>query len=768
MAALTVAGVAVAGSTGPKKNGTGTASSYAGRPPLDSVTFGNTASERAHSLRATLSDTVKGGMKQTARVFKPTVPAGVWGGNAAFRLKCDPEKATYVTVKLWGSEVGEEKGTLMLFCDGEQVGHHHLGAVDPIDLASNTMRKPGRFYYHTLPLPLSMTRGRNEVRLEIRSLGRIWRYGSSVDDYYRKLEQPTRAVYRVYTHTDSFFGPPEGDVQGDIPLAPRPRTTPGKSDTLARIKDRVGDDVDGLLARPGKGISLWSALILAEAYGMRSTSAYRNGTALDRIVEALDSLHAAYKADPNSTLDNPDQKWAGHGTAGRVLVLVADELGDRLTTARRAAYTELLVDSRDHYRQHFPGYTLQSMICAYGIYWANRGVNAITPAKALPETAARKYIHQAIGVKPWLGDEAADGTPKKPMGSHYRLLTDKGLTRELGYVGAYGEVLDWATLLYEAVTSYGGPSDGALRSQVIKIAKTRASFRFPARDDDGHRAMRMEALVGWRDTDYPGKIAYGQLTSPDGHPLMAAAVTRSPTLVGYAQQSIADGQLWNGVEYLADHRTPSVGVNALRFLRDYETFRKLPKSSARLPMTAGQENHVFSDEDNGVVAVKYGDEILYASLYWRARFGVNRLARVHHITPRLDRSGTVRQKVIFPDSGLEYTVPDWTNFEFGNGGYTVPGPAVHQAFAGEKLPLAKVPADVDQPRVGWENAYLGRASFYQLRYGRYLIGMNADSVPHKLALPASGTARNIATGKSVELGGHLTVAPRSTVVLHLP
>ncbi|MBV9024649.1 MAG: hypothetical protein JO362_12860 [Streptomycetaceae bacterium] len=768
VAALTVAGVAMADSTG-RNGASGTAPSSAGVPPLDSVKFGDPASEKAHSLNATLSSTVIGGMKQTARIFHPTAPTGVWGGKAAFRLRCDPKAATYVTVKLWGSDKGYNKGMLMLFCDGEQVGHHQLGAVDPVDIASDSMRKPGCFYYHTLPLPTSMTKGRSEVQLEIRSMGHIWRYGISTDDYYRKLEQPTRGVYRVYTHTDPFFTPPKDDVQGNVPLASAARKTPGEADMLTRIHNRVTGDINRLLAGSGKGLPLWNVLFLAEAYAMPSTSAYNNGKALDRIVEALDSLYTAYLANAQSTLNNPaDQKWGGHGIVGHILFLVAGALGNRLTPSRRYAYTRLLVDSRDYWRQHLPGYTMQAMICAHGIYWANRGLTAIAPGKALPESKARTYLHQAAGVSPWLGPESADGTPTRPLGSNYHSITAKGLSRELGYVGHYGEVLDWVTLLYEAVTSHGGPADEALRSQIVKIAQARASFRFPSPDDDGYRAMRMQAIVGWRDTDYPGVVAYGQPSTTTGHPLMAAIATGSPILAGHAQQLIADGQLWNQLDMFAGYDAPDVGATALRFLRDYEAFNKLGKSGARLPMTAGQKDYVFSDEENGVVALKHGDEILYASLYWRALYGINGLARVHHITPRFDRSGTVRLQIVFPDSGLRYTEPDWTNYGFANGGYAAPGPVLHQAFAGEKLPIAKAPVGVPQPQPGVENPYAGRGTFYSLRYGPYLIGMNAGSTAHWLTTPASGTARNIATGASVSLNGRLQVGPRSTVVLHLP
>ena len=64
-------------------------------------------------------------------------------------------------------------------------------------------------------------------------------------------------------------------------------------------------------------------------------------------------------------------------------------------------------------------------------------------------------------------------------------------------------------------------------------------------------------------------------------------------------------------------------------------------------MTPGQPDFVFSDEEDGVVAVKNGDEIFYASLYWRARNAVNFLARVHFTTPTMDRIAVVREDAQF-------------------------------------------------------------------------------------------------------------------------
>ena len=43
------------------------------------------------------------------------------------------------------------------------------------------------------------------------------------------------------------------------------------------------------------------------------------------------------------------------------------------------------------------------------------------------------------------------------------------------------------------------PGDPRIKEQLVRIALARAAFRYPALDDEGNRAMRMETVVGWRD-----------------------------------------------------------------------------------------------------------------------------------------------------------------------------------------------------------------------------------------------------------------------------
>ena len=167
------------------------------------------------------------------------------------------------------------------------------------------------------------------------------------------------------------------------------------------------------------------------------------------------------------------------------------------------------------------------------------------------------------------------------------------------------------------------------------------------------------------------------------------------------------------------------------------------------------------------MAVKHGEEIFYASLYWRARYAINFLARVHAITPQYDRIAVVRQDEEFAPSGLTYTRPDWTNFDFANGGPKYPE-EFHSAHAGEKLPIAQIPAGVPF-RPGDESPYAGRASFYKLRYGRYLVGMNATTdQTFDLAIPPGpAAAEELVSRKELPAGGTLKVPASSTVILYL-
>lgn len=742
---------------------------------LDSMQFGVEASESAHNLKAHRSRTITGGLNQPARQLLPLDPPDDYGGHVSFDMAVDPDRPTYFTIKLWGSDAGQDRGRLLLFCEGKQVGIRHLGEVGPLDIASDDPRFPGRFTYVTTVLPRAMTAGKQKVRIEIRALGRIWGYGNTWDRFQKKLEQPSRGIYATYTHNDPFFVPPADEVQGDAPADAGPRTTPGP-EILDAIKQRVSNEVHKILR--ADSIDQMRIQFLAHAYHVRWTPAYHNPASLQRILQGLDALYLQYKANPELAQNDPktwNADWFGFGPAADALRLLADELQPMLDEPvdgipRREAYAQMFLAAREWHRQHRRLYTNQSMIKdLYGIYLANRGLQIVAPDKAMPEAEARRYLYESVGLQPWLGNDNPDGTSQMPLGPNYMQLTNAGLTKELGYVGSYGEVLDWIASIYDATRPRpGAEGDPKIKQQLARIARARAVFRYPLIDTDGHRAMAVETVIGWRDDRYPGYITYAQRPTRDGGPFQAAVATMDPVLLGYARQMLDDGQFFAAMHGVMQEGGFRVTAGLLHTPDHYEIIRNLPAGDHHLPMTPGEPDFVFSDEENGVVAIKHGDDILYASLYWRARQGINYLARVHYLTPTIERDATVWQEVFFDDSGMAWRRDDRT-IEAQTRRHEKSRGDLQQAMEGEVLPIAKIPPAI-KFKPGDESIYAGKGTFYILRYGPYLIAMNltTDRTFDLVTLDTGGEAKDLKTNRPVLLNGAaLQVGPRSTVVLYL-
>jgi hypothetical protein len=742
---------------------------------VDTLTLGNAASEQAHALQADHSEIVAhAALGNSARRLLPLSDGNWEGGTIDFMMKVDSEKQNYFTAKFWGSEPNPNR--LILFIEGRQVGYRHLGDVDILDFGSDSDSGGynGRFYYNTSPLPLAVTTGKTILHCEIRSTGRVWGYASTFEQYQKPMTGPSREIYALYTHTSGCFVPPASERQGDLPIKAPVRPAPGP-EVLDALQERVEREIAGELAskRPLGQVQMH---FLAEAYFARWSQAHDNPKVVQAIVRGCDAICMAYEDNPKLAQADPavyNGGWFGFGMMGDAVRLLARPMGpmldepiERSSTGeiRRAGWSKMLQASRDWHRAHRRMYTNQSMITDLNIYRDNRGIEAIDSEHALPEAKVLSYLYQSIGIQPWLGSDADNG-PEKPMGDHYFELTDKGLSRELGYVGYYGEVVDWVTQIYDATRDPGQEGDPKIKAQLVKIANARAYFRYPMLDAQGYRAMRIETIVGWRDMHYPGDVCYAERPTWDASSIYAPAATLDPQLTGDAQEMFADNQFFASVQGRMEDKGLRVTAGLLAEPEDYQQVKAQPPSQRRLPMSSGQPDFVFADEQDGVLAVKNGDEIFYASLYWRARAAVNFLARVHYITPHYDRIATVAEEASLTPSGKFYTRPDWVNFGFGNGGPKYPGD-MHSALAGQKLPIAQLPPD-DTNKPGSEDPNAGKADFYTLAYGPYLIGMNTTQ-QKTFSITTESTAGatiNLSDRKPVAPGQTLRVGPRSTVVL---
>lgn len=764
--------MAVAGGLSGRQAVAGPAAAVA---PVDVLVFGNDGSEQGHALKAVKSETLTGGLGEPARRLLAGGQEPWEGGSMSFTMKVDPREQNYFTARFWGSETGNNNH-LVLYCEGKQVGYLHLGDVEALDSATDSPPFQGRFFYNTCPLPQRLTKGKTELACEIRSLGPIWGYGANFAQYQKPMTEPTRGIYKVYTHVEPCYEPAPDEKQGPAPVNPPKRSGPGEEE-IGKTKDRLNGEIRNMLGQSNilNQHQIW---FLARAYHVKWSEAYHNDQLVKKVTAGLDALYLGWVADPATAENGPamyNAGWFGLGPAGAAVSLLAEPLRPLLDTeigakkvTRRAGWSAMLQASRDWHLENRREYSNQSMINdTYGVYLSNRGVEALEPDKAMPEAQILHFLYQSAGIEPWLGSLKA-GQPLHPLGDQYYQLTQKGLTKELGFVGYYGEVLDWLTAMYNATRpAPGQPGDQKIAAQLEKAARARAAFRYPELDPDGNRALLAETIIGWRDQGhYPGNVTYGQRPTWDASPVDAAAATLDPYSVGYAQQMLGDNQFF----VTQQDKFKAGGLRILAGVLDapdgYELLKAQPPSPHRLPMSDGEPDFVFSDEEDGCVAIKHGHEILYASLYWRARTGINFLARVHYITPRVDRIAVVSEETTFTPSGLSYTRPDWTNMGFGNGGLKYPGDW-HSALAGEEMPIAKVPAGVAF-KPGMESPYAGKGDFYTMRYGPYMIAMNmTKDQSFELKVPeGAAPVRELVSGRIETPGSTEKIGPRSTMVLH--
>ncbi|MEI7911008.1 MAG: hypothetical protein WCK77_15335 [Verrucomicrobiota bacterium] len=736
---------------------------------IDQLSFGDVDSERDHGFKAERSESFQGGLSQPARRLLAGGPNFWEGGSLEWSMKVDPQKQNYLSVKLWGSDKGHQYGRLILFAEGLQVGYRHESDHDLLNQLDDDALAPGRFIYVTLPLPPQLTEGKTRLNLKIIATGPIWFYGQDFEQYQKPFTAPSRGIYRACTHTGTRFVPAASEQQGGIPVA-KVRATAGP-EVIVKSKEIVIDRLKRLLEGNGiptnqKGRAEQLDL-LSEAYQTRWTPAYKDPRVIKRIVRIGDAMAADFLKDAKFI----EQDWGGGGCLGQAVMLSWPELRrdleeridvDGNTMSRSDAWAPLLRHSVEFWRSHRRSFTNQSMIVDMGIHLSNSALRLLDPASALPEARTLAFLYQSTGIQPWLGSDTKDGGSEAPHGRNYRLITRKGLSRELGYVGSYGETIlpfarDMATLT----------GDRKLREQVRKMQDARLFFRYPSFDGDGYRCMKLVSEIDNRVAHYPySGSAYAAADVREAWWMETAALLPDdPAIVGAAQQSMEEGQYFDHVQSrLKDGDT----LGMLRNVGNWEKVAALPQSSLRLPMTPGQPDFAFADEENAVLAIKHGNTSLFVNFYFRAERAVNRVARVFELTPDITRIATVRSDVEVIASGETYTRPDWID-RIRNRGITPPGQDIRQAWAGEVMPVSKRPDDAAQPKYGEFGPFVGKAAFYSLRYGDYLIGLNTtEDRSYTLAVPRGvQQAPDLITGQMLHPAGSVVVPPLSTVVLDL-
>jgi len=170
---------------------------------------------------------------------------------------------------------------------------------------------------------------------------------------------------------------------------------------------------------------------------------------------------------------------------------------------------------------------------------------------------------------------------------------------------------------------HGTVKTGGLPVPGVTVSATRGGEKAMTTTDE-HGAFSFADLADGTWTLEVEMLGFAKVTQEVGGLIMLQADGK-PSQLGF-RLKLVNGKIAEAEHVVAAVRDPSSptlqkprAAIPLEVPDEYELLKAQPPRARLLPMTPGQPDFVFSDEEDGVVAVKNGDEILYASLYWRAR-----------------------------------------------------------------------------------------------------------------------------------------------------
>ena len=766
---------------------------------LDTLNFGNSASESSHALVADFpaatyytsasvtptgapSAALTGLLGQTARQLLPRLPTNdIYGGEMSFAMTVDPLNQNYFTIKLSGGDTNTASEWFVLDCNGYEVGWRHEGNDQELLWNQNPLNWfTNRFVYRTLPLPLSLTLGHTNVTLKIRSLGSISYYASSSGGYYNNYQKfmnaPSLGIFRAYTHTGGCLDA-SGEPQGTPPTFLTPLTTTTEATATNNWKTSVNNEVTALLGASPGTFTPDNVDFLAQCYGVSWTTGYSNASVVSQVIAGIDALVTAAAADTNGLQDymgnfsNPS--WGGYfGPVGDAIRLLYPQLSNTLsavvayggtigTTTRQLAWSAALRASVDYGRYNRHTISNQEISCCDNIYLANRGLLLVDATNALYETNALRYLYEASGVSPWLGNDQPGGGPTPasgtaPYGPNWYMTTTMGTTKEDAFVGSdYGE--QGGTIYRMGVLA----TNASLKAQGLKMLAARDHFRFPTGDPNGYLVMYGEEATGCRnDQETSDHIAYlGRGYWQDLQAASFGAATIGTNLMGYMQQFENGGQLWGVLT------GQSATTSGQPYVPGYlAAIDAQPQTGVVLPMTTGQPDFAWADEENMLIAAKHGsgtnEERFFAALNWHNADAINGLAKVFDLTPQTAWIAEVQNNdEQFNNSGLEVVRTGAVD-----GIWTPPD---NPTNANNGLPfLTALRSDLSA--VPSQNQDAGRGNGYTLRYGRWLVGINGDWTDknYTVQLPSGFTS-----GMDLISGAIYTapvvLTPKTAVVFYL-
>ncbi len=421
-------------------------------------------------------------------------------------------------------------------------------------------------------------------------------------------------------------------------------------------------------------------------------------------------------------------------------------------------------------------------------------------------------------------DTSGNIVRRLPYGKYYTGVSENGMSRENGYVGNYGETMNYLPEWFYKTLDHKG--DEALNDDILRLAlfnlHARSYARYTSLNDDGNRIMRMQQVVDDRNMSYPGMITYAirqshgkamhyaslekymadhpeRYVSSDWNPYREYAAEA----VGFVQQQLLDNQYFPNISSDALQKTI---IDMRKY--DYcfpETYRYVSSERANynqlgklaagkvLPMTdltAYSEEELkkldidkndykqfaWVDIDCMMACVKDGDKVLTGVFNYHNR-GYSGCGRLHVQTANYDHIAQVATKAKFRYNEY-YLRMNTLEMDFRS---DIADVFREQPFAlaGEICPVTYQPGigKIIRENFNEDNPYSGFPDYLESQYGEYVFVFNTTRSQYgneqmfEVKLPKQykkKTILDLVSGKMQPVvKGKVLIKPNTAMVLKL-
>ncbi|MGM9550919.1 MAG: hypothetical protein ACI3XA_01550 [Clostridia bacterium] len=534
----------------------------------DTIIFGNSQSEKQHEITGDFTSVQGGGIK-----LLPTNPPSRFTSEVTFKIKVDPYKQNYFSLKLHSSD---KYTPIFLYIDGKQLGYAKCGDFEALNLCYGSFN-PANYFYVTTAIPIWCTKNKHEITLSLRQ-------GEPYDDIY----EVNGKIFEAYSTLCPSFDLPENKTGVTIKKSEDFSINDAKAFSdkyIAKQVEYFNNSLEKL--RRGEKLSITKYVEEFRHFCMMLFEPYcpleDKSEACDLILNCINLYVKDYFENPQSLLRTSHQSdWGGYyGELGQGLYIIEklldkDKFQEYLASpfdgkrTKKEAW-ELCLKANFDFASARQSYIFNQTYYTYEGAWKSMaGLGVIGSKYYIGKEKCDRILKEALGIAPWLGehilfdssgreldlyhclfhhdqsavftddfknivctgqavqgkDEKGDFLRRKPYGENYYPLTHMYMPRENGYVANYGETLNYMPEWVYRTFNHG---DWELSDEILKMAleniNGRLFMRYSGTDENNNPIMLMEQAIDERNPTMNSKPAYGAIVH-DKRTMLFASLKR--------------------------------------------------------------------------------------------------------------------------------------------------------------------------------------------------------------------------------------------------